>query len=46
MQIKGNLTRFRLVQQTQISSDIRKENWAQFDATLAMFNASLNLCLR
>lgn len=29
-----------------MASKIRTENWAQFDATLALFNDSLDLCLR
>lgn len=33
-------------QQTSRASRIRKENWAQYDATLALFNESLGLCLR
>ncbi|KAF7506749.1 hypothetical protein GJ744_011473 [Endocarpon pusillum] len=33
-------------QQTGMASQIRKENWAQYDATLTMFNDSLHLCLR
>lgn len=37
---------FRINQQNPMASQIRKENWAQYDATLTMFNDSLHLCLR
>jgi hypothetical protein len=36
----------RINLQTDMASQIRKENWAQYDATLALFNNSLDLCLR
>lgn len=36
----------RMAKQTTIASRIRKERWAQYDATLTMFNDSEDLCLR
>jgi len=37
----------RLVnQQTDLAATIRKNSWAQFDATLKMLNESLHTCLR
>jgi hypothetical protein len=36
----------RVNQQTDLAAEIRKNSWAQFDATLKMLNESLHTCLR
>ena len=45
-QIYYRANHYRVNQQTDLAMTIRKNSWAQFDATLKMLNESLHTCLR
>jgi len=42
----GGADEGRVNQQTDLAATIRKNSWAQFEATLKMLNESLHTCLR
>jgi len=44
--VQGKRENRLINQQTDLASTIRKNTWAQFDATLKMLNESLHTCLR